>query len=100
MIASVHIFNRVKKKEVHHNWFLIVVVWQVKKGMDLGTTLPNHLKFFLKLLPMTISISWPICMIKQFKTQKISSKMQPTFCANTYDVTIFKADGMVQNINK
>ena len=55
--------------------------------------------FFLKLLSMTICISWPSFMTKWVTIQKISSKIYSTKCANSHhDDAICEVDGMVQNI--
>ena len=66
----------------------IVVVQQTEKRLDLELSPPKHPKFFLKILPMTISISWPSLMSKSFEIQKIYSKRSSCLCANAHlDVT-------------
>ena len=57
---------------------------------------PNHAKYFLKVLPVTISISWLILMSKLFTIQKLQSKMYFVWCANTHhDVITFEVNGEV-----
>ena len=59
------LLQETKKLQTYHNWFwLILAVWQITKGLDLGLSPPNHANYFAKILPLTISISWP-----SFKTK-------------------------------
>ena len=54
-----------KRPKAYQNCFLINYSWLViKKGLDLGPYFPNHTECFLKIFPMTMSISWPSCMLK------------------------------------
>ena len=54
--------------------------------MDLENNPPSHAKTFLKLLSMTISISWPSFITKWFIIQEIYSKMFSTSCDNIHHV--------------
>lgn len=42
-----------KKTTETHNWFLIVIGWQIKEILDIGPRTTNHPNFFLKTLSMT-----------------------------------------------
>ena len=44
---------------------------RVKKGLEQSTSLTIDAIFFLKMLPLTMSISWPVFMIYSFLDQKI-----------------------------
>ena len=41
--------------------------WSIKKNPDLGYCPSNHAKYFLKILPMNISIGWSSFMTKYIK---------------------------------
>ena len=57
--------------------------------MDLGPSLPNNTKDFLKILTKTVSISWASFMNKWFPIQKLYSKIASTLSAYIHhDVTI------------
>ena len=67
----VHV-ERTKNPQTHlHNQFL-VNCWRLEnlKVCDLGPSLPNHAKIFLKILPMAICFILPCCMAKRFMIQK------------------------------
>ena len=67
-----------KRPKAYQNCFLINYSWLViKKGLDLGPYFPNHTECFLKIFPMTMSISWSSCMLKWSTIQKIYSSALP-----------------------
>lgn len=62
-----------------------------KKGPGLELSHPNHVKYFLKIVSMTISVNCSDFMINDSKYLKMYS----TSCANNHDITTFKVDVMV-----
>ena len=96
LAVSVHTFIRVKnQKFIIIDFGLIVVVgWKIEK--QLGPSPPNHSKSTLKILLITISVSWPNFITKWSTIQKIYSKLYPVSSTNTHhEVKIFEVDGMV-----
>ena len=97
IILITHTSKRVK----HHKLFvvgfwLISTSWQIRKGLDLEPSPPNHVKFFLKILSITISISWPSFMSKWYTTRRRYLKKYTNSCANVHhDVLTFEYNEMV-----
>ena len=59
---------------------------------------PNCSKYYWKLLPLLLSISWPSLVTSWVLVQKIYSKMYIVPCTNTHcDVTDSVNHGMVEN---
>ena len=79
LIVSVYAINWERKD----NQIIITIAWWIKKSLDLGSSSPSHAKYFLKTMPMEISINWQGFMSKSFTIQNIHSKMYFTSCANT-----------------
>ena len=65
------------------DFWLCAMRWYTKKDLDLVPSPPNHLKYFLKVLPLTVSINWPSFMSKRFTIPKIYLKLYTTYCAST-----------------
>ena len=55
-----------QKHQTHYNWVLIVLGWKIIESLDLLPSPMNHEKYYLEILPMTISISWPSFIWKWF----------------------------------
>ena len=53
---SKHI-QKSKKPRTDRHWFLIVVEWLVKKGLNFGSSSSYHANNFLRDITMTTSIS-------------------------------------------
>ena len=66
----------------------------------LGPSPPNHAKLFLKLLSMTIVISWPSFIIKWFMIQNTYSKYATLHQVQMCDVTTFQNDRMIRSTKK
>ena len=64
-----------------------------QKGPRFRTNPLKHAEYFLKILLMTISISWPSFMTRQVMIQKIYPKLWPILCTNT----VFESDRMVSD---
>ena len=59
---SLHTLEIVKKpKHTTVSFWLIVVGWQIKKGLILGPITPNHALCFLKILLWTILFGQDSC---------------------------------------
>ena len=71
-----------------NGFWLIVVGWQIRRGLDFGPSPPNCAKYILKILSMTvstISISRPVFITKWYMIWKVYSKM--FFCLVCYNNT-------------
>ena len=67
----VHIFKKSATSQVHHNWLLIDCGRLIDlKNLHLRPSLINHVKYFLKMISLVISISWPGFMSKLSKILK------------------------------
>lgn len=53
--------------------------------LDLQPSLPNHATFFIKLLPMTISINWPTCIPDDLAFKRCNQK-----CTTTHQLIFFR----------
>ena len=70
-----------------------------KKGLKLRPSILNHSEFFVKLLTMTISISWPSSMTKWFTFQILKNILYLVCLYNKhYQVMTYEVDRIDQDI--
>ena len=72
MIVSLYTFKRLKNHNLNTiGFWLIVGSCLSKKGLDVSSSAPVYTKYFLNILPVTISITFPSFVTKWYTIKKI-----------------------------
>ena len=98
LIASQIKNNNKKPKLVIIGFRLIAIDCWIKKGLDFGSSPPNHTIWFLKTLLLTIFTSWRNFMIKWPLIQNIYLKINSTsWTKGHHDIIIFEVRRLISN---
>ena len=91
MIVSLYTFKRLKNHNLNTiGFWLIVGSCLSKKGLDVSSSAPVYTKYFLNILPVTISL-FQVSWLNDIRLKRYIKKIYPTSCAA---VTTFNIDGM------
>ena len=77
LIVSMHNFKRVKNCKLIVDGFWLI-------ALSKGLCPSKHIKYFLKKLSVTISISWPSFVTKWLTLQKAHSRTCSTLCGDAH----------------